>query len=49
MIAANDSSLNSIAAALNFYDSHHFFHAFRTATGMSPSEYKKEVLQEIEQ
>jgi AraC-like DNA-binding protein len=49
MIAANDSSLNSIAAALNFYDSHHFFHSFRTATGMSPSEYKKAVLQETEQ
>ena len=48
MIAANDSSLNSIAAALNFYDSHHFFHAFRAATGMSPSEYKKAILQQTE-
>ena len=46
MIAANDSTFNNIAASLRFYDSHHFFRVFHSATGMSPSEYKKKVLEE---
>lgn len=46
MIAANDFSLNTIAAMLGFYDSHHFFKAFRSVTGQSPSEYRRAVLTE---
>ena len=44
MIAANDTTFNTIASTLSFYDSHHFFRAFRTATGQSPSEYRRQVL-----
>ncbi len=45
MIAANDSTFNIIAASLGFYDSHHFFRVFRSVTGQSPSEYKKQLLE----
>lgn len=48
MIAANDSTFNTIAASLGFYDSHHFFRAFRASTGMSPTEYRKSILEEEE-
>ena len=43
LIGAGDSTFNSIAADLGFYDSHHFFRTFRSVTGMSPSEYRRYV------
>lgn len=46
MIAANDSTFNTIATSLGFYDSHHFFRVFHAFTGMSPTEYKNKVLNE---
>ena len=46
MIAANESTFRSIASVLHFCDSHHFFRCFRQYTGMSPSEYRVEVLGE---
>ncbi len=44
LIAANDSSMNTIASSLGFYDSHHFFRVFRSIVGVSPTEYKKFIL-----
>ncbi len=44
MIGANSETFNTIAAHLGYYDSHHFFHAFKNATGMSPSEYREQAL-----
>lgn len=44
MIAANESTLQSIAAVLHFCDAHHFFRCFKRYTGMSPSEYRTMIL-----
>ena len=44
MIASNIGSVNSIAASLNFYDTHHFVRTFQRQTGMTPAEYRKEML-----
>jgi AraC-like DNA-binding protein len=46
MIAANESTLQSIAAVLHFCDAHHFFRCFKHYTGMSPSEYRGMLLSE---
>ena len=43
MIADNDSSISTIASALNFYDSHHFSRTFKKYAGMSPTQYKNEL------
>ena len=48
MIAANDSTFNTIATSLGFYDSHHFLRTFRASTGMTPTEYRKSILEEEE-
>ncbi len=44
MIAANESTLQSIATVLHFCDAHHFFRCFKRYTGMSPSEYRAMIL-----
>lgn len=46
MIAANESTFQSIATVLHFCDVHHFFRCFRNETGMSPSEYRTKILSE---
>lgn len=48
MIAAGDATFNNIATYLGFYDSHHFFRTFRATTGMSPSEYRRYILENEE-
>ena len=44
MIAADASSVSTIATSLNFYDTHHFIKTFRSYTGMTPNEYRKTVV-----
>lgn len=44
MIATELSPVNTIAATLNFYDSHHFIRTFRAHTGMTPNEYRKSII-----
>ena len=43
MISVYGAPINTVAASLNFYDSHHFIRTFRTYTGMTPSEYRKSI------
>ena len=43
MIAVDGTPINAIAAALNFYDAHHFIRTFHAYTGMTPNEYRRSV------
>ncbi len=47
MIAADESGFSAIASVLRFSDSHHFFRVFKKYTGISPSEYRAGILEEV--
>ena len=45
MIASDSAPISYIASSLCFYDSHHFFRTFIKYTGMSPSDYRKSLVE----
>jgi len=44
MLAAKGTLISEVAAKLNFVDQYHFSRIFKARTGISPSEYKKQLL-----
>jgi AraC-like DNA-binding protein len=49
MISMGDANVQMVSSTLNFYDSHHFQRTFKKYTGMTPSEYKKQIKDSVEQ